>query len=219
MKIFRRLAIFFCAAFLALSSVGVKALWVYWTPPQPLDEGGLIGLSGFYYKSEEVLPDDTSQQSNALGFVEYVINNTKAGLNSKKGAALFNQIKGKEDGQLHSKDHTTNTNLDHVFSDTQSQALEYTILYVTDTRLHVYIYMDNDLALAQSKIEGAAAQGETLTVRITTYLTVIERSAANKYDWDDIGSAKGTARVVDDGSFYVIDPSTWMSTSEDGIQI
>ena len=79
--------------------------------------------------------------------------------------------------------------------------------------------MDKDLESAESKIEGAASQGETLTVRITTYLTVIERSAANKYDWDDIGSAKGTAQAVDDGSFYVVDPSTWMSTSEDGIQI
>ena len=121
---FKRLAIFFCTAFLALTAVGVNALWVYWEPPTPIDDGGLLGLTGFYYKTEEVLPDDTSQQSNAVGFIEYVINNTKAGLNSKKGPALFAQIKEKDDKQLHSKDHTTSTNLDHVFSDIKIPSME-----------------------------------------------------------------------------------------------
>ena len=211
---FKRLAIFFCTALLALTAVGVNALWVYWEAPAPTDGNGLLGLTGFYYKTEEVLPDDPAHQSNAVGFIEYVLNNTKAGLNSKKGPALFAQIKEKDDKQLHSKDHTTNTNLNHVFSDTQSQAFEYTILYISDTMLHVYIYMDTHLAEAESKLEAAKRSGEELTVRITTYLTVIERSSASKLDWDDIGSAKGTAQAVDDGSFYVIKPDTWMSTAE-----
>ena len=213
MKILKRLAIFFCVSFLFLSTVGVKALWVYWAIPDAADGRGVLGLTGFYYSTEEVLPDDSSQQENALGFVQYIIYDVKAGLNSKKGEEIFRQIKEKDDKQLHSKDKTTNVNLEHVFSTTQSQALEFTMLYISDTKIYVFIYMDNDLEQAEAKMESAENKGETLTVRITTYITVVERSANGKLDWDDIGSAKGTAVVVDDGNFYVVDPDTWMSTS------
>ena len=219
MGVFRRLMLFVCILVAACSVGGVYAYWEYWKPVDPKNDKGLIGLTGFYYKSEEVLPDDGAHDMNALGFVEYVIYNTKAGLNSKKGNAIFSQVKTNAQQQLHSKDTINKSNFNHIFSDTNSQALEFTLQYVSDTKLYLYVYMDEDLAEAERKIEEAEYRGEDLTVRITTYITVIERSKNGTLDWDDKGSAKGVARAVDDGTFYTIDPDTWMSAESAGVAV
>lgn len=44
MKIFKRLAIFFCAAFLALSSMGVKAMWLYKEDLAPVSTNASLGI-------------------------------------------------------------------------------------------------------------------------------------------------------------------------------
>lgn len=210
MGLFRRLTGLFCAVILLLSMGGVWALWVYWDPPTPIASQGLLGMTGFYYKSEEVLPDDPSQQQNALGFIKYVIYDKKAGLNSKKGNAIVDQLE--DANELHSNDTITNTNFKHIFSDTYATAFEFTMKYISQTQMYVYVYLDNDIATAKAKIEAAQDAGETLTVRITTYVTLVERSADGALDWEDMGSAKGTAEVVKDGSYYVVAPDTWMTT-------
>ena len=214
MKIFRRLSILFCFALFALSTVGVYALWSYRDPPEPLDANGLIGLVGFYYDTVEVLPDDGKNDMNAFGFVDYAIYNTKAGLNSKKGNTIYSQVKAAGAGGLHSRDNITSSNFGHIFKETQSTELEFTMLYVSDTYMYLFVYADADIEYAATRIKAAQDAGETLTLRITTYITVVERSADGKLDWDDKGSAKGTAQVVKDGSLYVIDPASWMGTAD-----
>lgn len=211
MRIMRRILPLFCAFFLLSSVVGVYAIWQYWSAATPADGEGLTGVSGFYYTSDEVLPDDGAHDMNALYLVQYIIYDVKAGLNSKKGDAIFAQLKDSDDKLLHSKDKITNSNFDHIFSTTESTALEFTLQYVSDTEIYIYIYADDDLRQAESMLEAAERAGEELTVRITTYVTSVVRSAVGKLDWDDKGSAKGMAKVVDDGSFFVVDPATFMS--------
>ena len=214
MSVFKRLTIFFCAAFIVLTAVGVRAVWVYRELPAPLDADGLIGLSGFYYNTEEVLPDDGKHDMNALGFVQYVIYNTKAGLNSKKGNEIYRQVKEAGASGLHGRDNITSSNFDHIFKETQSTALEFTMLYVSDTYMYLFVYADADIEYAATRIKAAQDAGETLTVRITAYITAIERSANGELDWEDLGSSKGTAKVVRDGSMYTIDPGSWMGTAD-----
>lgn len=210
MKLFGRLLLPVCAL-VALSSVGgVYAMWNYWQYPEAIHSGGTVGLSGFYYKTEEILPDDGAHDMNALAFVEYVIYDVKAGLNSKKGNAIFTQLKGRDDKLLHSQENITNANFDHIFSTTESTLLEFTMEYVSDTRINLYVYKDADIIEAQQKIEEAQSRGETLTVRIVAYQTVVERSAYGELDWEDKGSVKGLAQAVNDGFFYVVSPSTWV---------
>ncbi len=205
----RRMAILFFTLLLAFGSFGVWASWNYFDLADPVaDNMGLV-LQGFYYKTEEILPNDGSHDQNAVGFVQYVIYDVKAGLNSKKGNAIFSQLKNQRDFMLHSKDTITNSNFDHIFSDTESEALEFTMEYVSDTQIRLYVYLDAELDKAGDLLREAQSTGQPLTVRITTYVTMVERSASEELDWDDKGSAKGNAVVVNDGSFYVIDPSTW----------
>ena len=211
MKALKKTALLICSLFILLSLSGVWALWIYPSAPLPTTSASGVTTSGFYYNTEEVLPDDGAHDMNAQEMVGYVIHNAKAGLNSKKGDEVFRQIKEKPNKQLHSKDKITNSQLGHVFEDTQSTALEFTLLYVSDTQIRLYVYMDTQLQDAEDKLNA----GETQTVRITTYVTLIERpSASVEGQWEDVGSAKGTAVVVDDGSFYVIDPSTWRSATD-----
>ena len=205
----RRLAVLCFTLLLSLGSLSVWASWEYFFPAETATGSLALGLTGFYYKTEEVLPDDSANDENALGFVQYVIYNTKAGLNSSKGNEIFRQLKNTSNKQLHSKDKITNTNLDHIFKDTNSGELEFTMEYVSDTQIRLYVYMDSDLETAEQRLEESYNANQPITVRITTFVTIIERSASEKLDWDDKGSAKGNAVVVNDGSFYVIDPSTW----------
>ena len=76
---------FVCALVLSLTVGGVYAMWFYYLPADPVLSNPILGLTGFYYKSEEVLPDDEGNQMNAMGLIDYIINNVKIGLNSSKG--------------------------------------------------------------------------------------------------------------------------------------
>ena len=213
MKIVRRFWTFLCASVFLFSIGGVYALWRYWQPSDSANASGAMWMGEFYYNMEEVLPSDGAHDMNALGFVEFVIYDVKAGLNSKKGEPIFNQLKRQGDKCLHSKDNITNANFDHIFSTTESTALEFTMEYIDDLTIRLHVYLDEQLLKAEEKIEQAEALGTTVTVRITDYITLIQRSSVNS-DWEAQGSAKGTAVVKDDGSFYVVDVSTWNGLEE-----
>lgn len=206
----RKLLARVCAASMCLTVGGVYATWHYIIAPDPISTTPLVGLDGFYYKTQEVLPGDSEHQMNAWGLLDYIVNNVKIGLNSSKGDRLLVQIADANKGELHSRDHITASNLKHIFEDTESTALEFTLEYISDTELCAYIYADTDLDKAQSRYEEGVDQ-----VRILTYKAVILRSAPGKRDWYHLGAAEGYATVVRAGSFYAIDAKSWAGKSDE----
>ena len=138
-----------------------------------------------------------------MGLIDYIINNVKIGLNSSKGDRVLGEIIDSDD-VLHSKENIQGSNLKHIFEDTASTALEFTLEYISETHINAYIYADLDLARAE-QLHSTGVQ----TVRIPVYKSVIQRSSANKRDWDDKGTMIGNADAVEEGSFYAIDISTW----------
>ena len=60
---------------MGLTVGGVHAAWNYILEPEPVMDRSLLGVTGFYYKTEEVLPDDQEHQMNAMGLLEYIITN------------------------------------------------------------------------------------------------------------------------------------------------
>lgn len=205
MRISRRILTFVCALCMCLTVGGVYAVWNYINPPDPVYDRSLLGVTGFYYKTEEVLPDDTSNQMNAMGLLDYIISNVNIGLNSSKGDRLIAQIQERETRGLHSPDGITGSNLKHIFETTASTALEFTLYSDKDTEVYAYIYADVDLERAEELYD----QG-TDTVYIPVYRSLITGSGPSKRDWDDVGTAEGYAIVVRCGSFYAIDPLTWV---------
>ena len=204
MRISKRILAFVCALGLSLTVGGVYAIWYYFLPPDPVLNHPLLGLTGFYYKTEEVLPDDGEHDMNAQGLIEFIINNVNIGLNSSKGDRLIAQIQERETRGLHSPDGITGSNLKHIFETTASTALEFTLYSDKDTEVYAYLYLDSDLERA----EELYAQGVDI-VRIPVYRTLITGSGLKGRDWDDVGTAEGYALAVDMGSFYAIDPMTW----------
>jgi len=208
MRISRGILAFVCALGLSLTVGGVYAMWFYYLPADPVLSNPLLGLTGFYYKSEEVLPDDEQNQMNAMGLIDYIINNVKIGLNSSKGDRLLGEIIDSDD-VLHSKENIQGSNLKHIFEDTASTALEFTLEYISQTEVYAYVYADVDLDDAKDLYVSGID-----SVRIPVYKTLITRSGSNKRDWDDVGTATGYATVVIEGSFYTIDTNTWAGKSE-----
>ena len=111
----RKLLARVCAAGMCLTIGGVYATWNYIVAPKPISTSPLVGLDGFYYRTEEVLPGDSDHQMNAWGLLDYIVHNVKIGLNSSKGDRLLVQIEDAPNGQLHSKDNITSSNLKHIF--------------------------------------------------------------------------------------------------------
>ena len=209
MRILKRILLLSCILLLCMPIGGVYALWNYYQPLEPTLTNSLVGLVGFYYKTEEVLPSDKANQMNAYGLVEYTINNSKIGLNSSKGDRLLEQVEEVDDFQLHSKDGIKASNLKHIFEDSASQAMEFTLEYISDTQICVYVYMDSDIEDAEEFYQSGVD-----IVRIPVYKTLVVRSKAGARDWDDVGTAEGYATVVRRGGFYAIDASTWAGKSE-----
>ncbi|MBO4939850.1 MAG: hypothetical protein J6D30_02320 [Clostridia bacterium] len=204
MRILKRILAFACALGICLTIGGVYAMWYYLVIPEDVsDSFKNLEMTGFLYESKEVLPDNEENQLNAQGLLEYIINNVKIGLNSSKGNILLREII-ESDNVLHSKETIQGSNLKHIFEDTASTALEFTLEYISDTHINAYIYADLDLARAE-QLHSTGVQ----TVRIPVYKSIIQRSSANKRDWDDKGTMIGNADTVEEGSFYVIDVSTW----------
>ena len=85
----RKLSVLFCAMGMWLMSGGVYAMSNYIMPPKDISLMPLLGLDGFYYKKEEVLPGDYNNQMNAYGLFDYIVNNVKIGLNSSIGDRLL----------------------------------------------------------------------------------------------------------------------------------
>ena len=206
----RKLLARICAVGMLFTVGGVYATWHYILPPDPILVSPLVGLDGFYYKTEEVLPGDSNHQMNAFGLLDYIVHNVKIGLNSSKGDRLLVQIEDADNGELHSRDNITSSNLKHIFEDTASTALEFTLEYISDTEIWAYVYMDTDIDKAVARYQEGVDK-----VRILTYKAVIIRSAAGKRDWDHLGAAEGYATVERCGGFYAIDAKSWAGKSDE----
>lgn len=205
MRISRRILTFVCALCMCLTIGGVYAVWYYLLPVNPISEKPMCILGTFLYKSEEVLPDDESNQMNAMGLLEYIITNRNIGLNSSKGDRLITQVQEQGARGLHSPDGITGSNLKHIFEDTASTAFEFTLYSDNNKEVYAYIYLDSDLERAETLYE----QGVE-TVRIPVYRSLITGSGLKGRDWDDVGTSLEYAVVVDCGSFYAIDPLSWV---------
>lgn len=90
MKIFKRLAIIFCAAFLALSSTGVWGMWVYRDDLQPTSTNATLGIFAPNYP-------EVGQSHNVL--IQALLNgNDKTDGLNQSGSKINQVIEARDDG-------------------------------------------------------------------------------------------------------------------------
>ncbi len=197
-------------AFLTLVSISgvnmLNASWVYPNESIPIeiDTTMGVGLTEFFYKPEEVLPDDDGDEAgeNHLMLIYNITDHITYGLNSTSKPIVGDLLK-EEKGIVYSPQKVSGGNLKHMLIDSHEvEALEFAVEYKTDTLYCAYTfqsdYMDYDY----------------LNDEIEVYKTDMVYEDG---EWKAVLSYKGVAKVVNivkskNEDFLSIDVPSWRRT-------
>lgn len=184
---------------------GVYATWEYFFPAEPRQEEVRMGLNEFVWAPEEVLPDDTANQSSHMAVIQELLFNNKVGLNGSK-TALEEAVEKK--GLLSYLDNIQGSNLKHFILDTNGgQKLGFMFEYVNENTFYAYTFYRLELDPGD---------------KVAVYKTIFERNTDASVDknedgkmdkWVASGSISGHA-VVEllpySNEDYGIDVKTWL---------
>ena len=193
------LCIGLCILFVFSFGEGVLAVWKYAELPlsPSLDDFSMLSLGEFAWKPEDILPGGGSGGGteidpggsgetidkvgeNYLALTESVLWNIKMGLNGDKDS--FEQAIKKE-RVLYSYDNISGGNLKHLFTTNESRALEFVMIYVSDTEFHMYMYEDD-------RLESGTVGSDSILV----YKNVLTYDASTD-EWGAARSFVGTAMI------------------------
>ena len=128
---------------------GVFGIWSYYIGPAggDNDNKGII-LGGFYYDSQEILPDsseDIKNKENHYLLIQNILNHKKYGLNSNDKEVIHNYLD--EDGNiLYGQQSVSGGNLKHVLvKNTSAENVQFVITRISATEYHAYTYKVADL--------------------------------------------------------------------------
>ena len=187
---------------LALTVTGVFATWVYYHPPQSLENELNASMGVFVWTPEDILPTESELGENHLALIELILNesNKGYGLNYDKKQVLESYLNSK--GIIFSNQKTTGGNLKFVSDETRE--LYYCIEKISDTLYYAYTFTYSDLW---------AARGTT--DKILVFRTALEKTdkwRATKtyfgYALTKTLSSMGASAVSGELT-YSIDTSTW----------
>ena len=147
----KRFRIIICLIFLVLAMVvpGVYGNWSYYIDSPVVDEAnrGII-LGGFYYNSQEILPDsseDIKNKENHYLLIENILNHNKYGLNRNDKEVIHNYL-GEDGNILYGQQNVSGGNLKHVLvKNTSAENVQFVITRISATEYHAYTYKVADL--------------------------------------------------------------------------
>lgn len=146
--------------------------------PEKTDNG--IEISPFYYKPQEVLPDEeesTELRENHMDLLNNILYHSKYGLNYSN--TLDNAVE--RYGTLRSQENISGGNLKHLFTTRASELLDFALQYVSDTEFVLYTFEDDAL---ETGIVGST--------RIPVYKIVIRLENGT---WSAVGAVEGHALI------------------------
>ena len=187
----KRFRIIICLIFLVLAMVvpGVYGNWSYYIDSPVVDEAnrGII-LGGFYYNSQEVLPDsseDIENKENHYLLIENILNHKKYGLNSNDKEVIHNYL-GEDGNILYGQQSVSGGNLKHVLvKNTSAENVQFVITRISATEYHAYTYKIADL--------NDTAMGSYLEVYKT--ILVYGEHEDGEAEWHLHGSLHGYAQA------------------------
>ena len=183
---------------------GVYGTWKYAIEPSQSEQQSLsTGLNEFYWTPEEVLPDLESIGKSHLDLINSIINDRSQGLNNKNSplnGAIAKRIKlGKDD--IGSMGNIQGGNLKHIFTTSETRALEFVIEFISDTDYNIYTFTDDDLDTADG-----------VGVRIPVYRTkCLKVNGVWESQYSEYGDALTVMYDADNGkSSMSINEKTWI---------
>ena len=187
----KRFRIIICLIFLVLAMVvpGVYGNWSYYIDSPVVDEAnrGII-LGGFYYNSQEILPDsseDIKNKENHYLLIENILNHNKYGLNSNDKEVIHNYL-GEDGNILYGQQNVSGGNLKHVLvKNTSAENVQFVITRISATEYHAYTYKVADL--------NGTAMGSYLEVYKT--ILVYGEHEDGEAEWHLHGSLHGYAQA------------------------
>lgn len=187
----KRFRIIICLIFLVLAMVvpGVYGNWSYYIDSPVVDEAnrGII-LGGFYYNSQEILPDsseDIKNKENHYLLIENILNHNKYGLNSNDKEVIHNYL-GEDGNILYGQQSVSGGNLKHVLvKNTSAENVQFVITRISATEYHAYTYKIADL--------NGTAMGSYLEVYKT--ILVYGEHEDGEAEWHLHGSLHGYAQA------------------------
>jgi hypothetical protein len=182
-----KLVLSLCLLASVATAGGVYATWQLAEPYVPSQSNNVdLGVNEFMWAPEEILPDKEPIGESHIELIKLLIDvNSSRSLNYAKstlnGAIDKRLDRGKQ--TIGSMGVVQGGNLKHIFTTSQTRALEFLIQMVSDTVYYVYTFTDADLNAANEK-EG---------VTIDVYKTYLEKTDGI---WVATHSEAGSARTA-----------------------
>ncbi len=179
---------------------GAYAAWQYATEDAPTkDDNARVDLGAFFYKVDEVLPNDAINNDNYYYLLSCIFENGYTGLNDAWGRYTIQNICDKKEYGSMEDDSYTNAILDASYNYT----LSFLFHYISDTEFHLYMFDPNE-------VESDWTAGNTLVMPV--YKTILQKEYGT---WVAKGSAEGNAvakNYVKSGTKtdkLSIEPTSW----------